>query len=61
MSNCFSPASAEPFFNLLTASERDEEGEGEMKERKEENQEIRLNPSRNLRCCYFVKKGSKEE
>lgn len=58
MSNCFSLASAEPFFNLLTASEQEEEGE---REKKEENLEIRFNPYWSL-CCYcLVKKGTEEK
>lgn len=58
MSNCFSLASAEPFFNLLTASEQEEEGE---RKKKEENLEIRFNPYWSL-CCYcLVKKGTKEK
>lgn len=32
MSNCFSLASAEPFFNLLTASKQEEEEGGDVDE-----------------------------
>lgn len=56
MSNCFSLPSAEPFFNLLTASEREEarrRKEREMKGRKEESVEINETVSEFF-CCYYL-------
>ncbi|CAB1435152.1 unnamed protein product [Pleuronectes platessa] len=43
VSNRFSLAGAEPFFNLLTAGEREEDAEGEMEDRAEEG-DAGINP-----------------
>lgn len=61
MSNCFSLTSAEPFFNLLTGSEREggrENREEEEEERKEEKMVVAVNIF--LLCWFQSKVGGKD-